>query len=56
MDPDQSASEEAGWLESTLFAIKHAVLHILVDMRVTCIHMLKLGSDCNFYLRFGENY
>ena len=39
-----------------MFAIQHALLHNLVDMRVTCIHLLKVASDGNFYLLFGENY
>ena len=41
VDPDQPAS---------------AVLHNLVHLRATCFHMLKIASECNFYLHFGENY
>ena len=58
VDPDQPASSEADWSGSTLFAIQliYAVLHSLVDMKMTCFHLLKVASDGNFYLLFGENY
>ena len=39
VDPDQPASEGA-----------YVMLNGLVDMRVTCFHMLKIVSDGNFYL------
>ena len=32
------------------------MLHGLVDMIVTCFHMLKIASDGDFNLLFGENY
>ena len=28
----------------------------LVDVRTTCIHLLKIASDSNFNLLIGENY
>ena len=34
----------------------YAVKHNFVDMRATFFHMLKIASDGNFYLLFGENY
>ena len=32
------------------------MLHSLVDMKMTCFNLLKVASDGNFYLLFGENY
>ena len=56
VDPDQPAFSEAGYSGSTLFAIQCILCCIIWFIRATCFHMLKIASDGNFYLLFGENY
>ena len=67
-EPFIQASLQIVWIQISQFLLKladqdlhcflkmYAVLHNLVDMRATCFHMLKIASDGNFYLLFGENY
>ena len=47
MDPDQLASLEAGRSGSTLLAMQsyYVASYDMVDVRVTCIQMLKIASD-----------
>ena len=33
-----------------------AMLHDFVDVRVTCIHLLKISNDGNFFLLFAIHY
>ena len=51
VDPDQCRSRIY-----TVCYTMYDVLHNLAHIRVTCFHMLKIASDGNFYLLFGENY
>ena len=50
MNPDQPASD------STVYYAAYVMAHGLVDMILTCFHLLKIASDSNFYFAFGENY
>ena len=34
----------------------YTVLHSLVDMKMTCFNLIKVASDGDFHLLFGENY
>ena len=36
--------------DPTVYYAAYVMLHDLVDMIVTCFHMLKIASDGNFYL------
>ena len=36
--------------DSTVYHVAYVILHGLVDMIMTCFHMLKIASDDNFYL------
>ena len=59
VDPDQPASEEAGWSGSTLFFKQFMLCHIiwkLVDVKVTSIDLLKIASDGNFSMLFWKKY
>ena len=53
VDPDQSklADQDLHCLQNSLHCC-----FCIVDTRVTCFHLLKIASDGNFYLLFGENY
>ena len=58
----QCGSRSASFFRSWLIRIytvchtTYAVLHSLVDMKMTYFHLLKVASDGNSYLHFGENY
>ena len=57
----QCGSRSASFFRSWLIMIytvyhttKYAVLHNIIDMKMTCFNLLKVVSDGNFYLLFGE--
>ena len=55
VDPDQPASEEAGWSGYALFFKQFMLccLWKLIDVRVTLFHLLKIASDGDFNLLFS---
>ena len=42
--------------DPTVYYAAYVMLPGLVDMIVTCFHMLKIASDGNFYLLLEKNY
>ena len=36
--------------DPTIYHVAYFILHDLVDMIMTCLHMLKIASDDNIYL------
>ena len=42
--------------DPTVYYAAYVMAHGLVDMIVTCFHMLEIARDSNFYFAFGENY
>ena len=40
--------------DPTVYHAAYVILHSLVDMIMICFHILKIASDGDFYLLFGE--
>ena len=52
VDLEPPASLEAGWSGSTMIAVQLMLLHDLVDVRVTCNHLLKKQRMIFLFLFF----
>ena len=46
----------APYVMATVYYAAYVMAHGLVDMIVTCFHLLKIARDSNFFFAFGENY